>query len=227
MRRIVKKAECKELRDWKRLNISSPQNIHYDNLGREQRAPMLNALILEQGYLCAYTMKPIYPLNDSWQAHIEHIYPRSRHPARSVDWQNMLACVPASNAHCDFGAKLKDNYDPQTQPFLVPTTIGVSSQFKFRENGEVEGLTNAAKECVDEKVLNLNHPYLVNDRAGKIKGALNTKPSAAAARQRAIDLRKFKQDGTLEPYCEAIAQALETYATRLDNRAKRVRGASR
>lgn len=227
MKSIVKKAECKELRDWKKLNVTSPQNIHYDNLGRVQREPMLEALIKEQGYLCAYTMKPITLRNGYWQAHIEHIFPRSKHPHLTVDWNNMLACVPISDAHCDYGAKLKDDYDPSTLPFVNPTIGGVHTQFRFRENGEVEGLTAAAKISVGENVLNLNHTHLINDRAGKIRGALNTRPSATDARRRAQALRQLNQNGTLEPYCEAVAQVLEAYATRLDNRARRVRGALR
>lgn len=225
MRTITKGAECPELRNWKRSNLSSPQNIHYDHLGAAQREPMLDTLIKEQGGLCAYTMKSIHRIGEAWQAHIEHILPRSKYPDRSVDWNNMLACAPKGNA--DYGAKLKDKYDPGVDLFVSPTTGGVSAQFHFRENGEVDGLTDAAKVTLSEKVLHLNHPHLINDRKSKIRGAMNQKPTAAQARQRAQSLRQRDTHGLLEPYCEAVAQVLEAYANRLENRAHRMAGTRR
>lgn len=227
MRSISKGAECGKLREWKKQNEKSPQNIHYDNLGKAQRDPMLKALVNEQGGLCAYTMKRILQDGGDWQAHIEHILPRSKHPGQSVDWANMLACVPGRNVGCEYGAKRKDMYDPNILPFVNPTKGGAAAQFRFRENGEVEGLTPAAEACLDEKVLNLNHIELIHDRAGKIRGALDQKPTAKQARQRAQELRRFSRHGTLEPYCEAVAQVLEAYASRLEKRASRLAGANR
>lgn len=227
MRTIVKGGECGKLRDWKKENSKSPQNIHYDNLGKAQRDPMLIALIKEQGGLCAYTMKAIVKVGEDWQAHIEHILPRKTYKDESVEWSNMVACVPARRLTCEYGAKLKDSYDPNLQPFVNPTKGGAASQFRFRESGEVEGLTPAAKACVDEKVLNLNHFELKNDRAGKIRGALDLKPTATQARRRAQELRKFSTHGMLEPYCEAVAQVLDAYASRLERRSTRLAGGKR
>lgn len=229
MRSIIKGVECKELKNWKRLNAASPQNIHYDNLGKTERDPMLDLLIQEQGGLCAYTMKPIAREKSAggWSAHIEHIRPRKVHPHLSVDWRNMVACVPKRGIACEYGAKPKDNYDPNVEPFVDPTKHGVAEQFRFRESGEVEGLTPAAVASVHKKVLNLNHPNLRADRSAKIRGALDQKPTAMQARNRAVALRKLDQHGVLEPYCEAVAQVLDAYALRLENRARRVSGVKR
>lgn len=227
MRTIRKRAECKELRDWKRLNAVSPQNIHYDNLSGAIKEAMLKKLVKEQGGLCAYTMKPIVSKGGTWQAHIEHILPRSLHPGQSVSWNNLLACVPQHSVACDYGAVRKGAYDPAHRPFVTPTMGGVSAQFRFRENGEVDGVTPDASATLDEKVLNLNHIDLVNDRKGKIRGALGLKPTAAMARQRAQELRKADRNGNFEPYCEAVAQVLEAYAMKLEKRAIRLVGAKR
>jgi uncharacterized protein (TIGR02646 family) len=226
VRTITKGAECPALREWKRENATSPQNIHYDNLGAPQRGPMLDTLVREQGGICAYTMKSISHVNHAWQAHIEHILPRSLHPTHSVDWDNMVACVPNPREHADYGAKLKNGYDPAVSPFVNPIR-NVAGHFRFRENGEVEGRTEAGRVTVSDKVLHLNHPELVNDRRSKIRGALDRKPSAAQARQRAQQLRQRDAHGMFEPYCEALAQVLEAYATRLENKAQRMAGARR
>lgn len=227
MRSITKGTECKELRSWKRLNATSPQNIHYNNLSGPIKDAMISKLAKEQGGLCAYTMKQLASQNGKLLAHIEHILPRSLHPGQSVVWGNLVACVPQPNVSCDFGAKLKDDYDPATKPFVNPTLGGAGVQFRFRESGEVEGLTPAAAATADEKVLNLNHADLIHDRVGKIRGALDQKPTATQARHRAQELRKFDKHGALEPYCEAVAQVLEAYALRLEKRATRVAGAKR
>lgn len=224
MRTIVKGAESKELRDWKRGNANSPQNRHYDNLSGAVKAAMLNKLVAEQGGLCAYTMKQITEKNGGLQAHIEHILPRSAHPEQSLEWKNLLACVPQPGVSCEYGAQLKAAYDPAEKPFVNPTMAGVSAQFRFRENGKVEGLAPAAQATVGQQVLHLNHPNLTNDRKGKIQGAIARRPTAAQARQRAQLLRKTDQNGTLEPYCEAVAQVLDAYASRLEKRAGRLAG---
>lgn len=224
MRTIVKGAESKELRDWKRSNANSPQNRHYDNLSGAVKAAMLKKLVTEQGGLCAYTMKQIAGKDGGLQAHIEHILPRSAHPDQSLEWQNLIACVPQHGTSCEYGAKLKDAYDPATKPFVNPTMGGVSAQFRFRENGEVDGLTDVARATASQQVLHLNHPNLTNDRKGKIQGAIAHRPTAAQARQRAQLLRKTDQNGMLEPYCEAVAQVLDAYASRLEKRAGRLSG---
>jgi uncharacterized protein (TIGR02646 family) len=188
---------------------------------------MLKKLVKEQGELCAYTMKRIASKDGVLQAHIEHILPRSQHPGQSVVWRNLLACVPQPGVSCDYGAQRKGAYDPAKEPFVTPTMGGLAAQLRFRESGEVDGLTPAAIATLGEKVLNLNHSDLVNDRKGKISGALGLKPTAASARQRAQELRKTDSNGSFEPYCEAVAQVLEAYATRLENKAARLAGAQR
>ncbi len=110
MRSIAKGAECRELREWKRINAASPQNIHYDNLSGKVKDAMMERLVKEQGGLCAYTMKPIGSQGGKLLAQIEHILPRSLHPGQSVAWGNLVACFPQPGVSCEYGAKLKDAY---------------------------------------------------------------------------------------------------------------------
>lgn len=227
MRSIAKGAESKALRDWKRQNAGAPQNLHYDNLSGKVKDAMLVQLVREQGGLCAYTMKRIESCAGTFQAHIEHLLPRSAHPGLSVDWKNLVACVPRPGVACDYGAVRKGAYDPAVAPFVNPTKTGVEAQFRFRVTGEVDGCTPDADATLAAEVLNLKHADLAHDRAAKIKGALLHKPTAARARQRAQELRKPDRHGNFEPYCEAVAQVLENYAQRLENRARRLAGARR
>lgn len=228
MRTVSKGAECNVLRAWKRSNRTSPQNIHYDYLDGVTREAVLSQLVKEQAGLCAYTMKQIIHRDGKWQAHIEHIRPRSQHDAdSSVSWTNLLACVPQPGGACEYGAVRKSAYDPAKNPFVSPTMRGLAVHFRFRENGEIEGLTPEAVDTSASGVLNLNHIALVNDRGAKILGALGRRPSAAAARRRAEELRKPDRSGNMEPYCEAVAQVLEVYAIRLERKAARIGGVKR
>jgi uncharacterized protein (TIGR02646 family) len=188
---------------------------------------MIEKMSTEQGWICAYTMKRIIKRNREIMAHIEHILPRSVHPNKSVVWDNMVACVPRPGEDCEYGAKLKDNYDPEERPFLKPTMAAIHQQFQYHVNGRVKGLTPGADACVSEQVLNLNHTELVNDRKAKIRAALAQRPTATAARRRAAQLRVFDSHGRLEPYCEAVAQVLESYAYKQEERAKRLSGRAR
>ena len=222
MRAITRGAEPQALRQFINDNQTSPQNLHYDNTGTQEKDPMLEQLVRGQHGLCAYTMRRVVHADGRFNAHIEHILPRTAHPDESLSWTNLLACFPRTG-DCDFGAKPKAAYDPATQPFVRPDRM-VDGHFRFCQNGEVEGLTDAALACIAPKVLNLNAKELVNDRKAKIQGALNRRPSAAQARRRAQALRQPDTQGWLEPYCEAVAQALEAYALRLGNTAKRLKG---
>lgn len=227
MRTISKGRECSVLRAWKNKNRTSPQNLHYDYLDGATRQAMLVRLVKEGGGLCAYTMKPIRLKSDVFQAHIEHLLPRKTHGDKSILWTNLVACIPQSGAACEFGAVRKGAYDPNTNLFLFPTNHGIASRFRYRESGEVEGLCPEAIEMIKPAVLNLNHAELVNDRQAKIRAALRHVRTAKDARDRARALRMSDRNGTMEAYCEAVAQVLDNYAKRLESRSNRLAGAKR
>jgi uncharacterized protein (TIGR02646 family) len=227
VRSIRKRAEPAELQAWKSENAATSQNLHYDYLHTSVKHAMLQALIAEQHGLCAYTLRPIANAQtngSNGDAHIEHILPRSLHAEKSVAWDNLLACYPKQTT-CRFGAQKKADYDPAQKPFVAPTRMGVEAHFKFRQTGRVEAMSPDA--ATTENVLDLNNPALVNDRRAKIDAALTRKPTAAAALRRAKELRTPDAHGFLEPYCEAVAQVLEAYANKLNQRANRVAGAKR
>lgn len=226
MRKITK-GTCKALIQWKIQQTSNPQNLTYNACA--VKSAMLSDLLKEQGYLCAYTMQRI-TVNT---AHIEHIYPRSKTKEQVIEekrlqreqnnpnfrlvpkyqhleleWDNLLATFPA-NGSCDYGEKQKENYDPENG-FISPINLNVSSNFKFKTNGEIEGLTEEAKTTID--ILKLNHELLKNNRKAKIETAVTelkkSKTSITQAQMRINNLRTLSS-GKLEEYCEAVAQCLE------------------
>lgn len=227
MRHIVKQGEPHALRNWKRENRHTPENLHYEGGGFPREA-VREALLAEQHYLCAYTLRALKSTAD---CHIEHILPQSRGiAAETIDYANMLACHPAANTKtaCAFGAQAKAEYDPGKQPFCSPLRPEVETVFRFRENGEVEAHSEDAAATID--VLRLNHPALVSDRRATVQGWLRPgarSMSAARARRLAEHIRQPDGSGHLSAHCEAVAQVAIQYAEREERRAARMRGQAR
>lgn len=235
MRSIRKGHESRALIDWKRQNASTPENLHYEGGGFPREA-VRQSLLQEQFHLCAYTMKRLATVaecqmqgHDTRQScHIEHIKPQSRGvPAETIDYQNMVACFPPANhkTACDYGATFKADYDPGQSPFVSPLSVEVERQFAFDSRGVVQGVTPAGEATV--RVLNLNHPSLVQARQSVIRGYLEPrtgKPlSAAQARRLSERVMQPDAENRLEPFCVAIASAARAYAERAERRSNRLR----
>lgn len=121
---IIKGNEPKALTEAKRDIQNTPDaSFDYSSLRGEHKRKVLEALIVEQGHLCAYCMCRI-GTNDN-PATIEHI--TSQHPATScfdrdlsLSYKNMLAvCDGRSGATCD---KRRGN-EPLTVNPLKPETL--------------------------------------------------------------------------------------------------------
>lgn len=231
----MKNEEPHDLRNWKRTNQATPQNLNYGG-GNFPSESVRKALISEQLHLCAYTMKSLKTAlqceaqaqDTSYSCHIEHVLPQARKiDAETIDFQNMLACFPASrsNTACAYGAYAKASYDPAKNVFVSPLRGATELHFKFYRDGRVEGLTPEGKITI--KVLRLDHASLTSDRAAVIKGRLEPKPgkplTAAAARRLAQDILKPDTHHCLPAFCVAIAQAAIDHAEREERRANRLK----
>lgn len=228
MRTIQKGPQPNELIDWAAKNAGLPQNLRYDEAGFPKEA-VRRSLLNEQLHLCAYALKALRTRGEcemsgrdtSYSCHIEHYLPQSRGiAAESISYQNMLACYPPGGTVCDYGAQRKADFDPSQGSFVSPLTPGAESHFSFDTQGYIDGKTHAGSETV--RILNLNHPALVSDRASAIRGFLHPrgKPLSAAAARRVAE-QVLQPGGTrrLPAYCTAIAAAALAHAEREEARA--------
>lgn len=256
MRSIIKSGQPQELIRWKANNAGTPQNLIYGG-GSFPSEEVRQALLTEQYHLCAYTLRRLKTASECQLAgldtrascHIEHLLPQSRGvPGEDIDFHNMLACYPPSQSTsaCEYGAKYKDDFDPQTGKyidriritadksvneglaqngqFVSPLTNGVESHFKFDERGGITGITSAGETTV--KVLKLDHKALVHDRAAVIKGYLQPngkKLTAQAARRLANNVLQPDAQNCLPAFCVAVAQTALDYAKREERRAARMK----
>ena len=88
-------------------NVAGTNKADYRELPATEKQALLAALIIEQGALCAYTMRRI----GADSAHVEHIKPESRcradQPESDLDYGNMVACFPRDGMKraCRYGAR--------------------------------------------------------------------------------------------------------------------------
>lgn len=147
MKKITKAEPPKELKKWRRDNAQTPQNLYY-GLAGFPRERVLEALLKEQGCICAYTLKRICPAS----AHIEHLKPQTtckeedkqresnKTPVvrEDIAWENMVACFPEPNppAKPDYGAVKKHGWWNEAE-FISPLHADCEQRFQFTPDGKV------------------------------------------------------------------------------------------
>jgi len=129
-------------------------------------------LCAEQHGLCAYS--EIRPDQYNLGTHIEHVKPKSLFPSQTFDYHNLVLSALSDtdlkimNNEAVFGGHAKLNKYNSTQ-FVSCLQANCADFFAYLSNGQVEAslkLTsaNAQKARYTIDVLNLNSPYLVNQR---------------------------------------------------------------
>jgi uncharacterized protein (TIGR02646 family) len=165
MKYIVKGPESQAFADWKAL---ANDNWHptYDNLDRDTKKAVKDALMAEQGYLCCYCECRL----TSDDSHIEHFRPQSDESVDPLDFSNIL-CSCQSNVcqgkplHC--GHLKGDWFDDEL--LVSPLDPSCESRFSFRYDGRIKSTKNdvAAEETI--KKLGLDVGKLVESRAKAIE----------------------------------------------------------
>lgn len=221
MRKIIKGHESKELLDFKVQNRNGDVSIDYNSLGEEQRTPLKNSLLSEQGFLCAYTLKRI-SCNTS---HIEHIQPEElsrklkkagEETISDLDYSNMVACFPkefsGSSRRKFYGAFKKDDWwENDGVEFISPLREDCENHFKYNKIGLILEVTAKGKKTIE--VLNLNHEILKHERANAINEFIykNNKPLTKLQTLHAVEnICVESADGFVE-FCVAIKHSLEDH----------------
>jgi uncharacterized protein (TIGR02646 family) len=228
VRFIEKHAEPAYLRRWKWVNSGLPQTLSYANIPADALTELRETLLGEQGYLCAYTMIRIPGSN---KGHVEHIWPRSRAPAKELEYTNMLYCFPGAGVErCAFGAHRKDDFEVTNDNFVAPTHRACEARFTYEVSGEVKAGNEADYAATQTvAILNLNHKELVALRQAAIRSQRifrkAPKPlSAPEARKLAVDIMRRDGTGMIAPFCVAIKQVAERFAAQREARVAGIAG---
>lgn len=223
MRHIQKNNEPQSLIQWRAVNQNDP-NFGYRLIEANLRGDIWQALVAEQGRLCAYTGRRI----DEASCHIEHPKPQAHcMNGEDVSFANMLACVPAPNAPgLPYGAHKKGSWPDATEEalFVSPLRPSCEERFSFTLSGEIRASSPAdaaAKETIDR--LGLNHTLMQQFRKAAIEATLGIRGRGHAslnlhsARARLNGLRAAERNRSpLEPFCFVLKQALQKHITRVE-----------
>lgn len=209
---------------------AKPKVKHYSQMSNETRSALLQSLLEEQGWLCAYTGLRIQEDERKGpDAHIEHLKAQEHCGyGEDVEYSNMVACYPRPNYKVEppYGAVPKKNwpdYSDQSQValFVSPLSNGCESRFSFAASGKISASspTDAAAVATIQR-LRLDHEELTAYRKAAIRATLspNNKPfslSVASAQLRLDGLRRSERSGAkLEQFCFVLRQALERHIER-------------
>src|SRR4051812_20262977 len=128
MIQIIKRQEPKA---WT-LKVATPGFDEYEPIPE-----LREALLIEQGYICAYCMRRI-PIKDKGvkeASKIEHILSRENRPDLQLDYTNMVICCPGfinGEDHCDKSKGSRSVTFLPHRPFLQ---LSISYHSK---NGEIK-----------------------------------------------------------------------------------------
>lgn len=210
---IARQEEPIELIDWRRENKKCVNQSHQSLPGNVHRA-VKAALLRDQRYLCAYTMRRIA----AETSHIEHFKARSKHHDDEVIYGNMLACYPGGSDEIPYGAKIKR----AEENILNPHNHEVDKEFRYASDGQIIGNSELAKRTIE--VLNLNHELLCANRNKVMhnwkRRLLDEKPSPGRCRQL---LTTMEASGRWPEYYGVIRQVLCDHAKHQAKRAQRLK----
>ena len=239
MKRIVKGAQAPELTKWHGDNAALPQNLSY-GAAEFPIAEVLKGLLVEQGYVCAYTLLRIGEAS----AHVEHLKPQTvcrsedagraaaNSPLRKEDiaWSNMVACTPAPSIKIKppYGAIKKADWW-HANDFLSPLDATCEERFAFANDGKISATRDAddpAKETIkrvgldNEKLNELRKAAFL--KAGIHKRSESPIESVAKVEQRIAKWSKKSQTtAECEEFCVPLVQVAKAYAQFLRTREHR------
>ncbi|MDY5738287.1 MAG: retron system putative HNH endonuclease [Candidatus Onthomorpha sp.] len=163
-----------------------------------------NALLDEQGYLCAYCMQRIS--EDTMK--VEHIKPRSKNKELNFEYKNLVACCKGGEGysedrqHCD---TKKGNTEISIDVFNDDDikTISYSSR-----TGEIKSSSTEYNKDIND-ILNLNCSYLKRQRISVLNAAIEALGKNLDWKNSRIKKEYDKylnkdKEGKYKPYCGIV-----------------------
>lgn len=163
------------------------------------------ALLREQGHICAYCMGriPAKDMDGRVSSRIEHVLCRGVHPELQLDYNNMVLCCPGdlnNVAHCD---RSKGNRDVSFSLF----DQGFIDSLSYDAKGAIKCSDSRFQSEIDE-VLNLNHPLLKENRRvvlDQVKMELGRKWTPKQLKRILRRWDSKDSEGRFKSYCGVVA----------------------
>lgn len=212
MRWIQKQGEPRQLAEWRlSFRTGDDPNYNYKSLPSDLKKLIVESLLREQGWLCAYTGRHI----EENGCHVEHVKAQ-KHCERGedVDYHNLVACYPAGvHERAAYGAHAKEGWPAPVEKhlFVSPLVAGCEARFRFNYRGKVTAADEAARKTIEK--LRLDHPALIELRRQAIRGTMQPRGQYLNVGQARRVLAKYETEATgkLPPFLFALKQALRRH----------------
>lgn len=241
MKHVVKGPEPPTFRDWKNQENEAWRPDWDSNFQNPEKQAVKEALVAEQGGLCAYCCRRIEATPAS--SHIEHVVPRHTRPDLALDYANFVASCPGDPDD----AELNETYEPAAVDpvddtdddkrtcghhkqnwhapvyFIDPREPDCERAFSFTARGEIREAPDAPRAAASRETitrLNLNANALQRQRAAVIGAELDRLSARRPLRRpdvisRLDQLKRRGRDGTFAPFQPALLDILSQRAASL------------
>ena len=180
-------------------------NSDYD--GYFEKDELREALVREQRGICCYCMARIRP--DTTSMKIEHWHSQTSYPGEQLVYSNLLAACLGSEGdkgrhqHCD---SRKGDRDLSRNP--ANPADRVEKVIRYLPDGRITSNDPAFDSELNE-VLNLNQPFLRNNRSEALHGFKNFLAKSGPLSKAKLEkwLRTWTGESTtgdLAPYCQVV-----------------------
>ncbi|MEN9657854.1 MAG: hypothetical protein RL571_1319 [Pseudomonadota bacterium] len=212
MRKIIKSTAPAALTRWKRDHPKGK----YAETDYTVRQEIRVAALKEQYYLCAYCCQSITEPITEKNCHNEHIEAQAFAPKRTLDFDNIVAS-------CNAKHQCGEGHGSQAL-LLTPLMDECETELKFYISGEVEGLTERAKDAI--RILNLGdststNRQLIEKRKQLIDGFIWTNvgdPSDGFEDDELISMLiedcQIPKDGKLEAFAPIFKNIMSAWITK-------------
>jgi uncharacterized protein (TIGR02646 family) len=202
-----------------------PENLKY-GCGGFPKGAVLNGLLAEQGFLCAYTLLKV----SAAKAHVEHLKPQaSCTNGEDVAWNNMVACFPQPGAeHPGFGAVQKGSWWEEAE-FVSPLAVNCESRFRYKNDGSIQiavATDGAAKTTIEKLKLDCDLLKEVRKRAIMEAGLHKRAPrpiNSISKVQKLIRGLSQRQSDCFVEFCTVLEHVAADYIESLQRRSQRRR----
>ena len=227
------------------LRATPDATINYNGLrDKAAKEALLDALLVEQGYVCAYCTRRIRRKGDGRSkgsyAHIEHYLPQNPSDALrdsmptggsydadelSLDYRNLLAVCSGGETGSHGEARICDKSRSKTKMLVVDPRSAQSVRLvDYKNDGTIYSEDKGVNEDLDEQLgLNLTAYSFKENRKRAMESVdfwAKKQPGNHVARRRACEKRKQKYladraaHGEAEPYLGAVLWRLEYWIRR-------------
>ena len=211
MKRIIKREPPESLETYKKTRGAS-----FDNMPKDVKDELRNSLVEEQGGLCCYCEKRIWPDHHSV---IEHLLPKGNkvYSHLQLEYSNLLCSCDGGEAERKGKTKKeKRAYPPCCDDkknddliAITPLNEDCEDYFIYDDEGHIYGKSDAAQETVD--ILGLDCSTLVSKRKAAIDAYSDLRLTEAEWSSIVDGLYQRDQDGLFLPFCIAVIFYIQHY----------------